>query len=670
MTACLGLVASGAAAASVKFPRYHYVFTIGMITVALTALPGFNSNTTQPAVALWRAVNNALGVMVELLAGERHCWDRWGLLVYHPGAARDRQARGAGCQQAADRRQHFKVTMSATLQQLAAVSRTAFEGALPRTLRHTAASKPGLQPAQQPRQRQRRQRWWRQRLGAMAVAEEEEEEEESELDTSEGSGEQQLQEAAGADSSTGAHGWQQQQQQQQRLRRRQQGGEAPREGSMRSAGGCSGSQLSASGRPAAIEMQGGSQGFAGLTLPPVRTQPASGEGTPQHPVPVQLPQRQGEQQHAGAGSPAAAAGSPPHSARSWARGQQQPASPLSARGSSAGAACRRRTGSGSGLTALGAGGGQTPQGQTPRPLHPGMERSQSQQSDVSVHMSIYVSQGRFKVMGTGYASQLPLLRSTSDRIVAMLQLRTALSFEWYPFSTSHRFPFEAGFRSQRLCRHMLNVVAAVPILLDSNDVSALPLLAPFADRLHLLVEQLALCLEAMSGMVQGRQEPPAVVSLVLALEEHVRRLFLAVLAHLADRGNDSSGGSEADIITVLAFIAVVCNAAYVARLLAIALMRTFHPVQAARSEAALLEHPNRWALDDRMLHLFTGILGVAIGSSATGSGGPLTPRNNGMTPRHRPSWEGSRHSVAVSIRAASPQAAGGGGKGGLASDMV
>lgn len=108
----------------------------------------------------------------------------------------------------------------------------------------------------------------------------------------------------------------------------------------------------------------------------------------------------------------------------------------------------------------------------------------------------------------------------------------------------------------------------------------------------------------------------------------------------------------------------------VARLLAIALMRTFHPVQGARSEAALLEHPNRWALDDRMLHLFTGILGVAIGSSATGSGGPLTPRNNGMTPRHRPSWEGSRHSVAVSIRAASPQAAGGGGRGGLASDLV
>lgn len=94
------------------------------------------------------------------------------------------------------------------------------------------------------------------------------------------------------------------------------------------------------------------------------------------------------------------------------------------------------------------------------------------------------------------------------------------------------------------------------------QVSALPLLAPFADRLHLLVEQLALCLEAMSGMVQERQEPPAVVSLVLALEEHVRRLFLAVLAHLADRGNDSSVGSEADIITVLAFVAVVCNAAY------------------------------------------------------------------------------------------------------------
>jgi hypothetical protein len=148
-------------------------------------------------------------------------------------------------------------------------------------------------------------------------------------------------------------------------------------------------------------MQGGPQGFAGLTLPPVRTQPASGQGTPQHPVLVQSPQGRGEQQHAGAGSPAAAAGSPPQSARSWARGQQQPASPLSPRGSSAGAACRRRTGSGSGLTALGPGGGQTPHGQTPRPLHPGMERSQSQQSDVSVHMSIYVSQGRFKVCVLG-----------------------------------------------------------------------------------------------------------------------------------------------------------------------------------------------------------------------------------------------------------------------------
>ena len=67
----------------------------------------------------------------------------------------------------------------------------------------------------------------------------------------------------------------------------------------------------------------------------------------------------------------------------------------------------------------------------------------------------------------------------------------------------------------------------------------------------------------------------------------------------------------------------------VTRLLALALVATFCPAELEDPNSrarALLERPTRWAVEDRMLQLVTGILGLAIGSSATGSGGPLTPR--------------------------------------------
>ena len=86
------------------------------------------------------------------------------------------------------------------------------------------------------------------------------------------------------------------------------------------------------------------------------------------------------------------------------------------------------------------------------------------------------------------------------------------------------------------------------------------------------------------------------------------------------------------------------------RLLTIALIRTFYAADAAaaKSEEALLLHAQRWSLDDRMMNNLTGILGVAIGSSASGSGGPMTPRlvtpRGLMTPRPR-SREGSAHAA-------------------------
>lgn len=53
-----------------------------------------------------------------------------------------------------------------------------------------------------------------------------------------------------------------------------------------------------------------------------------------------------------------------------------------------------------------------------------------------------------------------------------------------------------------------------------------------------------------------------VVELVLALEEHVQRLLLLVLN---DLGESSAGGGappESEVIVGLAYLAVICNAAY------------------------------------------------------------------------------------------------------------
>jgi hypothetical protein len=54
-----------------------------------------------------------------------------------------------------------------------------------------------------------------------------------------------------------------------------------------------------------------------------------------------------------------------------------------------------------------------------------------------------------QVISTSYAQQLPGLMSIADQIVALVQLRTPLAYEWYPFSATRRFPFDAGFRQDR-----------------------------------------------------------------------------------------------------------------------------------------------------------------------------------------------------------------------------
>ncbi|PSC68341.1 Photosystem I reaction center subunit chloroplastic [Micractinium conductrix] len=232
-------------------------------------------------------------------------------------------------------------------------------------------------------------------------------------------------------------------------------------------------------------------------------------------------------------------------------------------------------------------------GQAVTPTAPGSavyspRSPRSDDSSVS-RLSVYASYASrahtFRVIGSLYARLLPDAMSTSAGIVQMLQLNMALKYEIYPFARfAHRFPFESGFRAQRLCRHMLNVVAGAIIVLDSHsqpEVHGLRLLAPFAERLEGAIEQLAACLEALAALVREQETPDSAVATVLSLEEHCQRLFLLVLA-----ADPPPGLTEADLIHGLALLATLFNAAYVSRLLALALIRSFAPALPDDSLAA------------------------------------------------------------------------------------
>lgn len=109
-----------------------------------------------------------------------------------------------------------------------------------------------------------------------------------------------------------------------------------------------------------------------------------------------------------------------------------------------------------------------------------------------------------------------------------------------------------------------------------------------------------------------------------ATGDHAQRLLLAVLS--ADHPDPLLGA--ADVANGLAVLAACASTSYVLRLLAVALVRGFHPGDASTS--ALLEEPTRWAIDERQAQLVSGILGVALATSAAASGGhtprPLSPR--------------------------------------------
>ncbi|KAL4458444.1 hypothetical protein ABPG75_013309 [Micractinium tetrahymenae] len=561
MTVILALLAGLLAAASVKFPKYSYVFIIGDVVLAITALPGYQSDVVRPLVAVWRVANTALGVVVEVAA----------VSLILPVTAR----------------QLFRATMAATLDRMAGVARIAFQSLLPPPPRSSHASRTQL-------------------LGPKAQEQ-------------------------GNRQAAGHHAEQQQRQQQQQHQEGQHGHvplpgqyhehlgqQKPQHQQSQQQHGQLDQQQSAQQQPAPA---GGGALASPFALPlPALPGPPRQQGGQQGQEDVVI-EMQG-------GARVVLRSLRTHAvARRSSSGGGAATAVLSPRSNGAGSVRRRRP-SGN----LEQGGAEAAPCASPR--------SEGGGSDATGGMTIIATVGRmhtFKIIGSVYARLLPDAFSTSAGIVAMLGMGPALHYEFYPRSAIHRFPFDAGFRAQRLCRHMLNIVAGAVIVLDSHEVSGLPMLAPFGPRLEQLIEQLAACLVALAAMVRKQASPDKAVETVLALEEHVQRLFLLVLA-----SDLPPGLGEADAINGLALLSVLINASYVARLLALALIRTFHPsppgAGALPAEAALLGRGSamRWAADDRTLQLGLGILGVALGAGSTSAasasaGGGMTPR--GATPR-------------------------------------
>jgi hypothetical protein len=237
--------------------------------------------------------------------------------------------------------------MAATLRQLAAVSCTAFEGALPRPLRKPSLARSSLQPAEQ------QQSWWWQRWGPLAPP--------SALSLQSGAEEEESG-AAGLGTKL-LHPWR-------KLRQHQDEQLLPAEVQVQLSGRSPGG--SSHGPHAAVEVAGkGGQDGARPTLRPVLV-------------------RVSERQPLDA-EPGLVAASP-HCSRSPELAQL-PSSPMSQAGSAAGGSFRRRGARRS------AGAAGTPR--SPGSRHAGLERGGSLSSDVSAHLSVYVSHGQLKVRPGG-----------------------------------------------------------------------------------------------------------------------------------------------------------------------------------------------------------------------------------------------------------------------------
>ncbi|GAB4814515.1 hypothetical protein N2152v2_001561 [Parachlorella kessleri] len=212
----------------------------------------------------------------------------------------------------------------------------------------------------------------------------------------------------------------------------------------------------------------------------------------------------------------------------------------------------------------------------------------------------------------------PTAMQVGGQIAAMGQLLGPLQYEVNPFADPPRFPIKAAFRAARLCRRAMNIITAFAITMDSHHTHSVPLLAPHAATLERLLNQLQEAFRAMAGLVSGEGSIRWAVRCVVSVEAHLEALLLRVAV-----GEEGGGVTEGDAMQGLAFLSMLFNTSYVARLLCVALVQAFHSTspEAQEEVAELLRDPAKWALDEKLVLLAGEILGATVNGSDPGGGG-------------------------------------------------
>ncbi|KFM23698.1 hypothetical protein F751_0912 [Auxenochlorella protothecoides] len=227
----------------------------------------------------------------------------------------------------------------------------------------------------------------------------------------------------------------------------------------------------------------------------------------------------------------------------------------------------------------------------------------------SRYMELSPAGESFKMLGGDYMDSVPLGKTVGQNIGAMAALDQALHYEYYPFSKVKRFPFVAAGRAQKLCRHMLNVSSSFLSALDSHDTHSAPMLIPVAAELEDVIQQLKACMSALAGIVQQTVSVDRAVDMVINLEDLTQHLFLSVLS----QGTSTDSRAGPDTILGVTFLAMLFNAAYVVRLLCVALVQAFSPDDMeALAHASMLSDSTRWAVDEQLMVLCSDMMAAAL----------------------------------------------------------
>lgn len=116
-----------------------------------------------------------------------------------------------------------------------------------------------------------------------------------------------------------------------------------------------------------------------------------------------------------------------------------------------------------------------------------------------------------------------------------------------------------------------------------------------------------------------------------------------------------SGASQADLVLGLALLALLANAGYLARLQCITLVQAFYAGDAAAQDhvRCLLEEPTRWALDEQLMELMGGVLGLALGATCA-SQPPAKAAGAGSSAVGRPAADAASDAQPVAAEAEAP----------------